>query len=318
MGAGMALLAGLARRKRKLALIAALLVPASVGMASDGVLEINETCAQVGCFNGDSPGWPVTISRAGSYRLTGNLNIPDENTSGIVVTADHVRIDLNNFAIIGPGTCSGTPLVCTLGSGLGVGIRGYTADYSAFYRGTSVKNGTIKGMGWAGMLLSSHAEVTNLRVQWNRLKGISAASGSTISGNAAFENGGTGIGSGWGTTVSGNTANFNGGTGISAGRGSVVSGNAAWGNHEAGIAADEGSTVSGNAASTNGSDGIRVDEGSTVSGNTMRGNTGNGLRFIGSDSAYSGNVISSNTAGTITGSGVEFGQNVCDGNTTCP
>jgi len=32
--------------------------------ASDGVLEINQTCAiQTGCFAGDTAGFPVTISR---------------------------------------------------------------------------------------------------------------------------------------------------------------------------------------------------------------------------------------------------------------
>lgn len=39
-------------------------IPAS---ASDGVLEINQTCAiQTGCFAGDTAGLPVTISASGS------------------------------------------------------------------------------------------------------------------------------------------------------------------------------------------------------------------------------------------------------------
>jgi len=50
----------------------------------------------------------------------------------------------------------------------------------------------------------------------------------------------------------------------------------------------------------------------------VRGNTGYGLKFFGSHIGYSENVISGNTAGTVNGSGVQFGQNVCDGNTTCP
>jgi len=49
----------------------------------------------------------------------------------------------------------------------------------------------------------------------------------------------------------------------------------------------------------------------------MRSNTGYGLLFSATGSAYSGNVISDNTLGTVW-SGVEFGQNVCNGNTTCP
>jgi len=50
----------------------------------------------------------------------------------------------------------------------------------------------------------------------------------------------------------------------------------------------------------------------------VRGNTGYGLKFFGSNNGYSENVISSNTAGTVDGSAVQFGQNACNGNTTCP
>ena len=119
-----------------------------------------------------------------------------------------------------------------------------------------------------------------------------------VSGNTASNNGGDGIYAYYGSTVSGNTANANGGDGIYAGY---------------------GSTVSGNAAYQNGDDGITANAGSTVSGNTVRGNTGYGLMFFGpQNSAYSENVISINTAGTVFGAGVQFGQNLCSGNTTCP
>jgi hypothetical protein len=62
----------------------------------------------IGCFSGDAAGLPVTINGAAgrSYRLTGDLTVPDENTNGIVVSANDIGIDLNNFAIIGPVTCS--------------------------------------------------------------------------------------------------------------------------------------------------------------------------------------------------------------------
>jgi len=49
-----------------------------------------------------------------------------------------------------------------------------------------------------------------------------------------------------------------------------------------------------------------------------KANDGYGLNFTGTYSAYSGNVISSNTAGTVTGTTVQLGQNACNGNTTCP
>ena len=48
-----------------------------IGAASDGVIEINQARAlQGGVTEGDTPGFPVTISQSGSYRLTGNLTVP--------------------------------------------------------------------------------------------------------------------------------------------------------------------------------------------------------------------------------------------------
>jgi len=336
LGAGMALLAGLARRKRKLALIAALLVPASAGMASDGVLEINQTCAvNTGCFSGDTAGFPVTIASAGSYRLTSNLNVPDENTTAISVQASDLGIDLNNFAIIGPVTCSGAPLACTPG-GTGSGIK---ADNVLTRRAVSVKNGSITGMGDRGVHLGGQSEVTNLRVREcgavgiyaysgstisgstahsNQVSGIFTSAGSTVSGNAAYENGSYGVHSSNGSTVSGNTAYSNESRGISAGDGSTVAGNTAYSNGTSGITTGDASTVSGNTAYSNAAHGIAVGNGSTVLGNTVRANTLYGISFAGTVGAYRDNVISGNTAGTVLGTAVQLGKNACNGTTTCP
>ena len=54
----------------------ALLAAAYAASASEGALEINQTCAlQTGCFAGDGAGFPVTIdgSAGSSYLLTGDL-----------------------------------------------------------------------------------------------------------------------------------------------------------------------------------------------------------------------------------------------------
>ena len=66
-----------------------LLALAGPALAVDGVLEINQTCAiSTGCFPGDSPGFPVSVTQPGSYRLTGNLDLSAEgvNVSGIAVS----------------------------------------------------------------------------------------------------------------------------------------------------------------------------------------------------------------------------------------
>jgi hypothetical protein len=186
-----------------------LLLFATPALATDGVLEINQTCAvQTGCFTGDSAGFPVTIglSAGRSFRLTSDLTVDDENTDGITVSGWSVSIDLNGFEIAGPVTCSGgpppSPVTCTPASGTGSGVEVFFPSNS----GISVRNGSITGMGRRGVFLGVQAEVTNLRVRWNGEAGILVGSGSTVSGNTAYQNGSGGIIAFQGSTVSGNTA----------------------------------------------------------------------------------------------------------------
>ena len=83
--------------------------------AVDGVLEINQACAvNTGCFDEDAAGYPVTISPGvgGSFRLTSNLIVPDENTDGILVNTPSISIDLNGFEIVRSG-CEGATTDCT-------------------------------------------------------------------------------------------------------------------------------------------------------------------------------------------------------------
>ena len=261
--------------------------------ATDGVVEINHTCAvQTGCFAGDSAGYPITIdgTAGGSYRLTSNLIVPDEFTSGIVVSTSDIGIDLNNFTIIRSG-CEGATTDCTPTSGSGTGID----RTSSSNRGISVKNGSITGMGAYGVLLGDQAGVTGLRVRWSRVDGILVNAGSIVSGNIAYQNGSDGIVATGGSAVSGNTVYQNGALGISA---------------------SFGSTVSGNTVYRNDGDGISTSSGTIVQRNVVRLNGGYGLN-LGSQSAYLENVITGNTTGTVNG-GVNMSSNSCNGTTTCP
>jgi hypothetical protein len=87
--------------------------------AVDGTIEINQTAAlRGGITTSDAAGFPVTIDAPGSYRLTGNLTVPNQNTDAIVVDADDVTIDLGGFTIRGAAACSGsTGSVSCSGSG---------------------------------------------------------------------------------------------------------------------------------------------------------------------------------------------------------
>src|SRR5438067_8861679 len=75
--------------------------------AVDGVVLINQNAALAGNVTpGDTPGFPVTISLPGSYKLSSNLVVPDANTTAIEIVADDVKLDLNGFSIIGPTVCT--------------------------------------------------------------------------------------------------------------------------------------------------------------------------------------------------------------------
>ena len=275
----------------RLLLAIATIISAVPVFASDGQLEINQACAvNTGCFSGDTPGFPVTIdgSAGRSYRLTGDLVIPSVDSNGILVSTPDVSIDLGGFTIIGVA-CVGEVNNCTPSAGSGSGAAGPLTS-----RGISVKNGSIIGMGLHGVLLGDQAEVSSLRVRWNRLDGIVVSHGSTVSGNTAYQNGDDGIIASFGSTVSGNTAYENGGDGI----------------------VSLGSTISGNTAYSNGDDGIHASSGSSIQRNTVRGNSNFGLRLF-SDTAYRENVITGNTMGTVSG-GVNMLSNSCNGKTTCP
>lgn len=111
-------------------------------IATDGVLDINATCAGVSCFSGDSLGYPVTITSSGSYRLTSNLVISSTDINVIEISASDVTIDLNGFAIKGPRTCTG------FGDSLSCTNTGMTADAINGVAGIArvvIKNGSITG-----------------------------------------------------------------------------------------------------------------------------------------------------------------------------
>lgn len=162
---------------------------AGTALAVDGVLEINQLCVASGCFAGDTPGFPVQLASNGSYRLTSQLTVPDENTTAIRATADLVTVDLNGFTIIGPVNCSGEPVTsCNRSSGSGIGVQ---LNASTNRSGSTVKNGLIQGMGNSG-ITCINCTIMNVSSRSNRLVGLSQVDG-IISGSSAFSNGTTGI-----------------------------------------------------------------------------------------------------------------------------
>ena len=250
---------------------------APVAVASDGRLEINQACVAAGCFVGDTPGFPVETQARQSYVLTSGLAVPDANTTAITLN-ENSALDLNGFTIQGVTTCSASPTLCTnTGSGYGVNA----------YGGAQIRNGTILGMGSAG-IRGAGLLVENVRIEHSGGIGISGGNG----------------GAAW--TIRGCRVQLNGSHGIDLSIG----------------AGGDGAIVERNVIRRIGGDGVSGED-LTVTNNAINANDGYGLNlnFFAADSGYAGNVINDNNGGNgsaqVSG-GVQMGSNVCGGDTTCP
>lgn len=121
----------------------------SSAFAVDGVVLIDQARAMAGNVTpGDTPGFPITITQKGSYRLSGNLSVSDANTTAMEIRSDFVTIDMNGFSITGPADCSSRP--CTP-RGTGRGIQAGDEPSRRSYFNIVIRNGTIQGMGATGI-----------------------------------------------------------------------------------------------------------------------------------------------------------------------
>jgi hypothetical protein len=224
-----------------------------VAHAVEGVTLINQNNALAGGITeGDAPGFPVTISQPGSYRLSSNLNVPSD-TIGIEIQSNDVTMDLNGFRIRGNAS-----------SGRGIFVTPAPPPSEGFF-GIVIRNGAISNFGEGiNTANAKQSVVEHMRVSANRFNGIFAGEGSAVISNTVSQNGSTGIRVLVGSTVISNTAFQNAlqdFLGI-----------------EHGIAVNDGSTVSSNTAFQNGGGGgILVFCPSSVIGNTALDNTGQDL-----------------------------------------
>ncbi len=224
-----------------------ILVGATVPVwAVDGIVLIDQNKALAGGVTpGDAPGFPVVITRPGSYRLASNLMVPNANTNAIeIADTPAVTIDLNGFSIIGPTVCSGFPLTCTpLGAGSGVITTGSSGSI-----GAAVRNGTVMGMGSYGVyLLGAGSTVEDVAVLSNGSGGILIELGTALR-NKVWKNGGNGI-FGGNSVISQNTIAQNRFVGISV-NDSIVTNNALIVNGSLGLFASN-TGFSGNVFSSN-------------------------------------------------------------------
>jgi len=200
--------------------------------AADGQVEINQLCVATGCFAGDSPGFPVQISNPGSYILTSNLEVPD-NQIGIELNGSGITLDLGGHAILGPVECTGPGPSC---AGFNSGpIYGISPSPALLTLGdTTIRNGTVSGF----------------FVDCVRLAGFGGAFGILIQDLHVSNCGGDGIGIGGYATIESVTVRNAFGHGIeSASVGTIVRDSVFYNNGEFGV---NGANCSANIFADNG------------------------------------------------------------------
>ena len=181
---------------------------------------------------GDTPGFPVTLSVPGSYKLTGNLTVP-AGQSGINITVNGVTLDLNGFNIVGPNTCTrdyaSFVVSCTEANTNNRGVQSFSVS------GNTIRNGRVSGFSigiqaGAGNVMEdlvvehnytgvtstlyggARALIRNVRSQHNALAGFELRN-TLVQGSTAGENGGAGF-TGFTTVILDSVSTSNLGSGI--------------------------------------------------------------------------------------------------------
>lgn len=245
----------------------AVLVLACPHASADNSQEINQDCAEVGCFFNDAPGFPVTITAPGHYRLTSDLHVDETYQGSAVILANpssgDVHIDLNGFQIRGPFTCIGTPVAgCTNGPNTTRGLL-------LLVKGGSLRNGSVRGFGGAGVSggLGHGFVVDNVAFVENAGGGMHPNSGTTrayeIRNSRFFRNGAHGF----------NDAN--GGNGHGRFRHNFF-----YGNQGEGLRSQNGPSITDNVFRLNGSLALTGSgSGCMMTGNLLFENNSNGIQF---------------------------------------
>ena len=184
---------------------------------------INQAKAMSGNVTpGDDPGFPVTLSLPGSYRLSSNLS-PGPDLDGIVVAVPDITIDFNDFILAGGRigetsnswngivdqsdrlTVKNGTIVAFERNGIAASgrvklivenMRIINNSYGTYNPSgiiTRIQNSTVSRNGNVGIHCGSSCHVEGNIVSSNGLFGIQIQTG-TILGNTIVSNGGVGIG----------------------------------------------------------------------------------------------------------------------------
>jgi hypothetical protein len=216
--------------------------PASAVTNQDGEVLITQAAVNAGNITpGDTPGFPVTISVSGTYRLASNLVVTTQ-ANGIEVRANEVTIEMGGRTLAGSG----------------IGRNGI----ASFNRNLKIRNGTVRGFTNDGVRsIAQFLTVIDLVVTANGRNGIFADPGLNPVSTVAF------------ASVTSSKITANGGVGISCAddckvENSIISGNAFSGITFYG----SGDMALGNVITRNGSNGVIFYNYGGAGNNTFVGN----------------------------------------------
>ena len=262
------------RYVRTLAMLLTVTFLTTAVYAVDGVILIDQNKALAGGVTpGDAPGYPIQITKGGSYKLSGDLTVADLTTTGFSLeTNQPVTIDFNGFSLSGPNAGQTQPCQAVTPG------KGVWSPHSAIRTA------------WRSRAAPSRA--------WDATGSCSSASPTTCTTCGSATTARTGI------QVTGvilnNSISNNGGEGISTFN-AVITGNEITDNEKEGIVSFAG-TVSNNTISQNTDEGLFVpgsggNPGTSVgySNNSFRGNNGGGAQVFG------GIQLGSNICGPLGG-----------------
>ena len=217
----------------QLVALAAATLSLTAGLVSDPVAIDAAQAARGGVTPGDAPGYPITLSQPGRYRLASDLLVP-AHTDGIVISAPNVTLDLNGHSVRGPVRCTHSPMNRTVECDWRVepaaraGINTVAAPHSV------VRNGSVLGFAGVGIQHGEAALLENLEVSSNAGAGIVGNVGSVVRQVLVRNNGGSGIVC-RNVTVERSSFADNGGTGVDC-RGGMFSDSVSRGNGGFGVA----------------------------------------------------------------------------------
>jgi trimeric autotransporter adhesin len=240
---------------------------------------------------------PFTISQPGSYYLTKSF----VSTSGIMISASNVFIDLNGNTMTGA-----------------LGNTSAGISTTSFQNNITILNGNITGWGKEGINVSNSSAIalSYLTVSGNTLDGIFSGNKTLAAGLNTHNNGQDGVDFGETSVLSSCVSDNNGGDGIEMDHGAVIKNCSAKNNVGVGIKTTNLSNVSDCTAHNNISHGFQIGTGSNAFNNISLNNGSSGFYILSSSQMTNNNSKSNSRHGyELVGNDCVIHSNNAQGNT---